>query len=152
MATVFQWFCIKTTRMIFSGLTSKLVATVFAGLTSKPVVTISASLTSKPAAMVSDSLTSKPAMIVSSGLVSKPAAMVSSSLASKPAVTVSRFGSYNRWLRFDDLCLKITGLLVCGSKPSGLQFVGCVTKPTEGGRRGTHVEILRLALRESMSG
>jgi hypothetical protein len=33
------------------------------------------------------------------------------------------------------------GFLVWTSKLSGLRFVGCATKPTEGGRRGTHVEI-----------
>jgi hypothetical protein len=31
--------------------------------------------------------------------------------------------------------------LVWASKPSGLRFVGCATKPTEGGRRGTRVEV-----------
>jgi hypothetical protein len=33
-----EWFDLKTTRTIFTGLTSKLVATVFSDLTSKPVV------------------------------------------------------------------------------------------------------------------
>jgi hypothetical protein len=28
--------------------------------------------------------------------------------------------------------------MVCASKPSGLRFVGCATKWTEGGQRGTH--------------
>jgi hypothetical protein len=31
--------------------------------------------------------------------------------------------------------------LVWASKPSGLRFVGCATKSTEGGQRGTCVEI-----------
>jgi hypothetical protein len=66
MATVCEWFGLKTTW------------TVFAGLASKPVVTVSAGLASKPAATVS------------SGLASKPVAMVSGDLASKPAVTVPR--------------------------------------------------------------
>jgi hypothetical protein len=43
---------------------------------------------------------------------------------------------------FSDLSLEITdGFLVWSSKPSRLQFVGCDTKSTEGGRRGTRVEI-----------
>jgi hypothetical protein len=31
--------------------------------------------------------------------------------------------------------------LICASKPSELQFVGCATKPTDGGRHGTRVKI-----------
>jgi hypothetical protein len=45
--TVCQWFSIKTTRTVFSGLASKLVATVFSGLASKPVATVSPNLVSK---------------------------------------------------------------------------------------------------------
>jgi hypothetical protein len=55
---------------------------------------------------------------------------------------------------FPGLSLK-TGssvLVIWVSKPSGLRFVGCATKPTEGGRRGTRVEILQLAWRRSKSG
>jgi hypothetical protein len=74
MATVCEWFGLKTTQKVFTGLTSKLVVTVSGGLALKPVVT------------VSDSLASKPAMTVSSGLASKPAAAVSPGLASKPVV------------------------------------------------------------------
>jgi hypothetical protein len=44
-----RWFGLKTTRMIFAGLTSKPVATVFASLASKLVATVSPSLASKPA-------------------------------------------------------------------------------------------------------
>jgi hypothetical protein len=33
-----EWFDLKTTRTVFTGLTSKLVAMVFSGLSSKPVV------------------------------------------------------------------------------------------------------------------
>jgi hypothetical protein len=33
------------------------------------------------------------------------------------------------------------GFFVRTSKPSGLRFVGCATKPMEGGRRGTRIEI-----------
>jgi lipoate synthase len=36
-----RWFILKTTVMIFSGLTSKSVTTVFSDLASKPVVTVS---------------------------------------------------------------------------------------------------------------
>jgi hypothetical protein len=31
--------------------------------------------------------------------------------------------------------------LVWASKPRRLRFVGCAIKPTEGGRRRTHIEI-----------
>jgi hypothetical protein len=34
---VCEWFDLKTTQMVFSGLTSKLVVTIFSGLASKPV-------------------------------------------------------------------------------------------------------------------
>jgi hypothetical protein len=35
MATVYEWFDLKTTQTVFTGLTSKPVATVFSSLTSK---------------------------------------------------------------------------------------------------------------------
>jgi hypothetical protein len=38
---IYQWFDLKTTGTIFSGLTSKLVPTVFSGLASKPVAMVS---------------------------------------------------------------------------------------------------------------
>jgi hypothetical protein len=41
--------------------------------------------------------------------------------------------------------------LVWISKPSGLRFVGCATKPTDGGRHGTRIEILWLASPRSKS-
>jgi hypothetical protein len=84
MAAVCEWFDLKTTRTVYSGLASK------------------------PAAAVSGGLTSKSAAMVSSGLASKPTATVSGGLASKPAVTVFPFGPQNRRLRFDDLGFKIT--------------------------------------------
>jgi hypothetical protein len=56
MATVCQWFGLKTTRTFFSGLASKPVVTVFGGLASKPTVTVSGGLTSKPAVAVSGGL------------------------------------------------------------------------------------------------
>jgi hypothetical protein len=40
-STVCQWFDLKTTETVFSGLASKLVVTVFSGLVSKSVVTVS---------------------------------------------------------------------------------------------------------------
>jgi hypothetical protein len=74
MATVCEWFGLKTTP------------TVFVGLATKPVVTVSSGLSSKPDAMVFSGLASKPVKTVFSGLASKLVAMVSPSLASKPAV------------------------------------------------------------------
>jgi hypothetical protein len=59
IATVCEWFGLKTTQ------------TVFTGLTSKPMTTVSGGLASKTAATVSDGLASKPAVTVSPGLASK---------------------------------------------------------------------------------
>jgi hypothetical protein len=56
MATVCQWFGLKTTRTFFSGLASKPVVTVFGGLASKPTVTVSGGLASKPVVAVSGGL------------------------------------------------------------------------------------------------
>jgi hypothetical protein len=49
---VCQWFGLKTTGTVFSGLASKPVATVFSGLALKPVVTVSPGLASKLIAQV----------------------------------------------------------------------------------------------------
>jgi hypothetical protein len=62
LATVCEWFDLKTTRTVSSGLVSKPVATVFTGLASKPVVTVFFSLTSKLVVTVSPSLASKSAV------------------------------------------------------------------------------------------
>jgi hypothetical protein len=59
---VCEWFGLKTTRTVSSGLASKPTATVFAGLASKPVATIFSSLASKLVTMVSPGLASKPAV------------------------------------------------------------------------------------------
>jgi hypothetical protein len=72
MATVCEWFGLKTTRTVSGGLALKPVVTVFTDLASKPVVTVFAGLASKPVAMVFSSLTSKMAATVSPGLASKP--------------------------------------------------------------------------------
>jgi hypothetical protein len=48
MATVCEWFGLKTTRTVFTGLASKLVVTVFSSLASKLVATVSPGLASKP--------------------------------------------------------------------------------------------------------
>jgi hypothetical protein len=73
MATVCEWFGLKTTRSVFSGLASKPMATVSGGLASKPVATVFSGLASKPVAMVFSSLASKLVATVSPGLTSKPA-------------------------------------------------------------------------------
>jgi hypothetical protein len=86
MATVCEWFGLKTTRTVFTGLTSKSVATISSGLASKPVVMVSSSLASKPAAMVSGGLASKPDVTVFSSLTSKLVTTVSPGLALKLAV------------------------------------------------------------------
>jgi hypothetical protein len=64
MATVCEWFGLKTTQMVFAGLASKLVATVSSGSASKPAATVSSGLASKPAATVSGGLASKPLVTV----------------------------------------------------------------------------------------
>jgi hypothetical protein len=50
---------------------------------------------------------------------------------SKPTFLIWWFGPQNHH----------NGFLVCAWKSSRLRFIGCVTKPTEGGWWGTHVEI-----------
>jgi hypothetical protein len=47
MATVCEWFDLKITQTVFTGLTSKPVATFFSNLTSKLVAMVSPSLASK---------------------------------------------------------------------------------------------------------
>jgi hypothetical protein len=86
MATVCQWFGLKTTRTVFIGLVSKPVATVSDSLASKPDATVSSGLASKPTAMVFTGLVSKPVTKVFSSLASKLMVMVSPGLASKPVV------------------------------------------------------------------
>jgi hypothetical protein len=56
MATVCEWFGLKTTRMVFTSLTSKPVAMISSGLASKPTATVFAGLASKPAATVFSNL------------------------------------------------------------------------------------------------
>jgi hypothetical protein len=55
-----EWFGLKTTRTIFTGLASKLVVTVSSSLASKPAATVFCSLASKLVATVSPALASKP--------------------------------------------------------------------------------------------
>jgi hypothetical protein len=88
MATVCEWFGLKTTQTVFAGLASKLVVTVSAGLASKLAATVSNGLASKSAAMVSSDLASKPAVTVFPGFASKPVPTVFSGLASKPVAMV----------------------------------------------------------------
>jgi hypothetical protein len=52
MATVCQWFDLKTTRTVSDGLTSKPVAMVSSGLASKHAATASYGLASKPTFVV----------------------------------------------------------------------------------------------------
>jgi hypothetical protein len=72
MATVCEWFGLKTTQTAFVGLTSKPVVTVSSSLASKPVVTVFSGLASKPVVMVFSSLASKLMATVCPGLASKP--------------------------------------------------------------------------------
>jgi hypothetical protein len=47
-ASVCEWFDLKITRTVFSGLASKPVTTIFSDLASKPAATVSPNLASKP--------------------------------------------------------------------------------------------------------
>jgi hypothetical protein len=69
---VCEWFGLKTSRTVSSGLASKPAVTVFAGLASKPVATVFTGLASKPVTMIFASLVSKLVATVSPGLTSKP--------------------------------------------------------------------------------
>jgi hypothetical protein len=60
MVTVCEWFGLKTTRTVFTGLTSKSVVTVSSSLASKPDATAFSSLASKLVVTVSPRLASKP--------------------------------------------------------------------------------------------
>jgi hypothetical protein len=99
-------------------------------------------------------LASKPVVTVFSSLASKLVATVSPGLASKSTVGFLVEPQNQGGGGFSDLSLKIgssglvilaskspRGLLVWASKPSRLWFVGCATKPKDGGQRGTRVEI-----------
>jgi hypothetical protein len=92
MATVCEWFGLKTTQTVFTGLASKWVATVSGGLASKLAAMVSGGLASKPVATVSDGFASKPVVTVFFSLASKLVVTVSPDLASKPRWwRVSRF-------------------------------------------------------------
>jgi hypothetical protein len=73
MVTVCEWFGLKTTWTVFTGLVSKLVATVSGSLALKLVATVSSDMTSKSAATFFSSLTSKLVATVSPSLASKSA-------------------------------------------------------------------------------
>jgi hypothetical protein len=62
MTTVCEWFGLKTTRTVFTGLASKLVATNSSGLASKPNAMVFSSLASKLVVTISPGLASKPAV------------------------------------------------------------------------------------------
>jgi hypothetical protein len=80
---------------------------------------------------------------VFSSLASKLMATVSSGLASKPVVGFLVEPQNQGGGGFSSLDLKTgsSGLVIWATKPSRLRFVGCATKSTDGGWRGTCVEI-----------
>jgi hypothetical protein len=59
MTTVCEWFGLKTTQTVFTGLASKSVATVSGCLASKPTATVFSNFASKLVATVSPGLASK---------------------------------------------------------------------------------------------
>jgi hypothetical protein len=143
MATVCEWFGLKTTQMVFAGLASKPAATVFSNMASKPVATVFSSLASKLVVTAFSSLASKLVATVFSSLASKLVATVSFGLASKPVVRFLVEPQNHGGGGFSGLGLKIgsSGLVICASKPCRLRFVSCATKPIEEGRRATRIEI-----------
>jgi hypothetical protein len=133
---VCEWFGLKTTR------------TVFTGLASKPVVMVSGVLASKPAAKVFSGLASKPVVMVFSSLALKLVTTVSPGLASKPTVDFLVEPQNQGGGGFPGLGLKTgsSGLVIWASK-SQRQFLGLDLKTkwgtvcrlrhkTDGGRSG----------------
>jgi hypothetical protein len=99
-------------------------------------------------------LTSKPVVTVFSSLAPKLVATVSPGLTLKPVIGFLVEHQNKGGAGFPGLGLKTgnsglgfspqnhhDGFLVWASKPSGLRFVDCATKPMKGGRHGTRVEI-----------
>jgi hypothetical protein len=125
MATVCEWFGLKTTQTVFAGLASKPVVTVSSGLASKPAATVSGSLASKPAATIFSGLASKPVATVFSSLASKLVALISLGLASKPVLDFLVEPQNQGGGEFPGLGLKssIFGLVILASK-SPRQFLG----------------------------
>jgi hypothetical protein len=113
MATVCEWFGLKTSRTVFVGLASKLVVTVSDDLSSKSVATVFSALASKPIATVFSSLTSKLVATVSLSLTSKP--MVS--------FLVEPQNQCNRGFPSLELKIGSFGLVILSSK-STRQFLG----------------------------
>jgi hypothetical protein len=92
MTTVCEWFGLKTTQTVFTGLASKSVVTVSGCLASKPTATVFSNLASKLVATVSPGLASKPAV----GLLVEPQNQGGGGfpgLGLKITATVSWFGS-----------------------------------------------------------
>jgi hypothetical protein len=125
MATVCEWFGIKTTRTVFAGLASKSVATVSVGLASKPTATVSGGLASKSAVTVFSGLASKPMATVFSSFPSKLVATISPDLGLKPVVGSLVEPQNQGGGEFPDLGLKIGsfGLVICALK-SPQRFLG----------------------------
>jgi hypothetical protein len=92
--------------------------------------------------MVFSSLASKLVVTVSPGLTLKP---VTGFLVETQNQRGGGFISLGLKIGSSDLIIwaskSLDGFLVWASKSSELQFIGCATKPTEGGRRATRVEI-----------
>jgi hypothetical protein len=115
---VYEWFGLKTTQTVFTGLASKPVATVSDGLASKPAATVFTGLASKLVATVSAGLALKPTAMVFSSLASKLVATVSPGLASKPVVGFFVEPQNQGGGEFPGLDLKTDNsiLVICASK------------------------------------
>jgi hypothetical protein len=107
-----EWFGLKTTRMVFTGLSSKPVATVSSSLASKPAATVFAGLASKPVVTVSPGLASKPVV----GFLVEPQNQGGGGfpgLGLKIGSSVLVIWASKSPRRFLGLCLKIKQASVC---------------------------------------
>jgi hypothetical protein len=126
-----EWFDLKITQMVFTGLTSKPLVTFCVGLSSKPATTISDGLSSKHVATVSGGLASKLVATVFSSLASKLVVTVSPGLASKLVVGFFIEPQNQGGGGFSGLSLKTdsSGLVIWASK-SPRRFLCLASKPS----------------------
>jgi hypothetical protein len=128
--TVCEWFGLKTTQTVFTGLASKPMVTISSGLGSKPATPVFSSLASKLVATVSPDLASKSAV----GFLVKPQNQGGGGFPGLGLKTDSSglvIWASKSLRQFLGLCLKTKQASVCRLRH----------KIDEGGRRGTRVEI-----------
>jgi hypothetical protein len=127
---VCEWFGLKTTRTVFADLALKPVTTVSAGLASKPTATIFSNLASKLVATISLGLASKPMV----SFLVEPQNQGGGGFSGLDLKT----GSSGLVILVSKLPRQFFGL---GFKTKWVSVCRSCLKTTDGGRRGTHVEI-----------